>query len=345
MDFIKADKISYSYPVPEGTDVFGENSQKENVQKNHSQKNHSQENHSQKKNSQEDRLLKERFEKEKSQKEQKNERKEPVLREVSLSVHRGQFLCILGRNGSGKSTFARHLNALLVPDEGTIWIDGMDTRDEQHLWDIRKTVGMVFQNPDNQIIGSVVDEDVAFGLENIGIPSEEIRNGVQRVLDQVGMGEYVKASPNKLSGGQKQRVAVAGVLAMCPKCIVLDESTSMLDPHGRGEVMDTVRKLNQEQNITVISITHYMEEALEADYIFVMDQGQLVLQGTPREIFSQEEELEALGLKLPQLCQLAKALRKEGMQIPRGICSAEELKAAVTSELAGQKQAETEALS
>lgn len=258
--------------------------------------------------------------------ERKTEDIKKALENVSLSVRHGQFICILGRNGSGKSTFAKQLNALITPTEGTLWIDGMDTKDESKLWDIRRTVGMVFQNPDNQIIGSIVDEEVAFGLENIGASAPDIRKGVYRALEDVHMKEYAKASPNRLSGGQKQRVAVAGVLAMSPKCIVLDESTAMLDPKGRKEVMDTVKKLNRENGITIISITHYMEEALEADYIFVMDGGHLRMEGTPREIFSMEEEIEALGLKLPQLCQLAKALREGGMDIRRGITSEEELK-------------------
>ena len=254
------------------------------------------------------------------------EQRKPALAEVSLSVRPGQFICILGRNGSGKSTFARHLNALLVPTEGTLWIDGIDTKDEERVWDIRKTVGMVFQNPDNQIIGSIVDEDVAFGLENIGAPTEVIRQEVYRALDQVEMSEFAKVSPNKLSGGQKQRVAVAGVLAMSPKCIVLDESTAMLDPRGRREVLNTVKKLNKEEGITILSITHYMEEALDADYIFVMQDGKVVMQGTPKEIFSREEEIETLGLQLPQLCQLAKELREAGLDIPPGTITAEELR-------------------
>ena len=207
--------------------------------------------------------------------------KRKALEDVSLCVRPGQFICILGHNGSGKSTFAKHLNALITPTEGTLWIDGMDTKDEEKLWEIRRTVGMVFQNPDNQIIGSIVDEEVAFGLENIGASTRDIRKGVYKALEEVNMKEYAKVSPNKLSGGQKQRVAVAGVLAMNPKCIVLDESTAMLDPRGRKEVMDTVKKLNKDDGITIISITHYMEEALEADYIFVMENGHLKMQGTP----------------------------------------------------------------
>ena len=207
----------------------------------------------------------------------------------------------------------------------------MDTKDEEKLWEIRRTVGMVFQNPDNQIIGSIVDEEVAFGLENIGASTRDIRKGVYKALEEVNMREYAKVSPNKLSGGQKQRVAVAGVLAMNPKCIVLDESTAMLHPRGRKEVMDTVKKLNKDDGITIISITHYMEEALEADYIFVMEHGHLKMQGTPKEIFSREEEIEELGLKLPQLCQLAKVLRESGMDIPLGITSEEELKEAIAA--------------
>ncbi|MBR3004312.1 MAG: energy-coupling factor transporter ATPase [Lachnospiraceae bacterium] len=253
----------------------------------------------------------------------------PALKDVSFDVEAGQFICILGRNGSGKSTLARHLNALLVPNEGTLWIDGMDSKDASKLWDIRGNVGMVFQNPDNQIIGSVVDEDVAFGLENIGVPSEEIQRRVAQSLENVGIAKYAKSSPNKLSGGQKQRVAVAGILAMNPKCIVLDESTAMLDPRGREEVMETVRKLNKEQGITVITITHYMDEALMADHIFVMIDGQIAMQGTPGEVFEREDILERAGLRLPQICQLAHELRKAGMDIPKGVLTADELKEAV----------------
>ena len=288
MDIIKADKISYSYPV------FDEDEQAQETAKSEAEK-------------------------------------RKALEDVSLSVRPGQFICILGHNGSGKSTFAKHLNALITPSEGTLWIDGKDSKDEEKLWEIRRTVGMVFQNPDNQIIGSIVDEEVAFGLENIGASTRDIRKGVYKALEEVDMREYAKVSPNRLSGGQKQRVAVAGVLAMNPKCIVLDESTAMLDPRGRKEVMDTVKKLNKNDGITIISITHYMEEALEADYIFVMEQGHLKMQGTPKEIFSREEEVEQLGLKLPQLCQLARSLREGGMDIPLGITSEEELKEAIAA--------------
>ncbi len=254
-----------------------------------------------------------------------------ALDDMSVQIEEGSFVCILGHNGSGKSTFAKLINGLNLPSEGTILVSGKDTKNEQEIWDIRKSTGMVFQNPDNQIIGSIVDEEVAFGLENIGASTRDIRKGVYKALEEVDMREYAKVSPNRLSGGQKQRVAVAGVLAMNPKCIVLDESTAMLDPRGRKEVMDTVKKLNKNDGITIISITHYMEEALEADYIFVMEQGHLKMQGTPKEIFSREEEVEQLGLKLPQLCQLARSLREGGMDIPLGITSEEELKEAIAA--------------
>lgn len=249
----------------------------------------------------------------------------PALDEVDIEIEQGDFVCILGRNGSGKSTLARHLNALLIPDEGTLWVDGKDTKDEDVLWDIRAAVGMVFQNPDNQIIASVVEEDVAFGLENTAVPTEEIQKKVPEALKAVQMAEYAKSSPNRLSGGQKQRVAVAGILAMSPRCIVLDEATAMLDPRGRSEVMDTVVRLNKEQNITIIAITHYMDEALMADKIFVMGEGKVCLQGTPRQVFQKTEILDALGLKLPEICLLAKELREAGLAIPEDILYKEEL--------------------
>ena len=249
-----------------------------------------------------------------------------AIDDVSLSIEPGQFVCILGRNGSGKSTFARHLNALLVPDAGTLWVNGMDSKDAQHILDIRKSVGMVFQNPDNQIVATIVEEDVAFGPENIGVPSEEIVSEVERSLERVNMSEYAKSSPNNLSGGQKQRVAVAGILAMHPECIVLDESTSMLDPRGRREIMEAVHALNKEQGITIICITHYMDEAMDADRIFVMDNARVILEGTPKEIFSQTEKIKQAGLMLPQICELAEVLRSEGLDIPEGIISEEELK-------------------
>ena len=255
----------------------------------------------------------------------------PALSDVDFDVEKGDFICILGQNGSGKSTLARHLNALLVPDEGTLRINGMDTKNEDVIRDIRACVGMVFQNPDNQIIASVVEEDVAFGLENTSVPSKDMQLKVKEALESVGMGEYAKASPNRLSGGQKQRVAVAGILAMSPECIVLDEATAMLDPKGRAEVMDTALRLNKERNITLIAITHYMDEALCADKIFVMDKGRIELSGTPREVFGQEERLKELGLKLPEICVIANKLRRAGLPIPEGILYEGELKNAVIS--------------
>ena len=244
---------------------------------------------------------------------------------VSLEVEEGQFIAILGHNGSGKSTLAKHINAILVPSEGTLYVDGKDTRDPKHLWEIRQTAGMVFQNPDNQIIGTIVDEDVAFGPENMGVPKEEIWRRVEKSLKSVGMWEYRSHSPNKLSGGQKQRVAIAGVVAMQPKCIVLDEPTAMLDPNGRKEVIRTIRELNQEEKVTVILITHYMEEVIHADQVFVMDDGKIVMHGTPREIFSQVERLKQLRLDVPQVTLLAYELKKAGVDLPDGILSIDEL--------------------
>ena len=245
--------------------------------------------------------------------------------DVSLSVKAGDFVAILGHNGSGKSTLAKHLNALLLPTGGTVWVDGKNTREDQNLWEIRQTAGMVFQNPDNQIIGTVVDEDVAFGPENMGVPKEEIWQRVEESLKAVGMWEYRSNSPNKLSGGQKQRVAIAGVVAMEPKCIVLDEPTAMLDPLGRREVIDTVHELNRQKHVTIILITHYMEAAIDADYCFVMDEGKIAMQGTPREIFSQAEKLKELRLDVPQVTQLAWELKKSGLDLPDGILRKEEL--------------------
>ena len=224
---------------------------------------------------------------------------------VSLDIAPGEFIAILGHNGSGKSTLAKHMNAILNPTEGTVWVDGMDSSEDEHIWEIRQTAGMVFQNPDNQIIGQVVEEDVGFGPENMGIPTEEIWQRVEESLKAVGMYEYRKHSPNKLSGGQKQRVSIAGVLAMHPKCIVLDEPTAMLDPKGRKEVIRAARALNQVENITVILITHYMEETIYADRIFIMDEGKIALEGTPREIFSQVERLKDLRLDVPQATLLS----------------------------------------
>ncbi len=248
-----------------------------------------------------------------------------ALDDVDMSVSQGDFIAILGHNGSGKSTLARHFNALLHPLEGTVYIDGNDTRDDEHLWDIRQTAGMVFQNPDNQIIGGLVEEDVAFGPENMGVESKEIWKRVVKSLKSVGMYEYRKSMPQRLSGGQKQRVAIAGVLAMQPKCIILDESTAMLDPGGRYEVLSAVRELNKKEKITVILITHYMEDAVYADKVYVMDKGKIVMYGTPKEVFTRDEELEEIGLTIPKASLLARELRKMGMDIPQGIITVEEL--------------------
>ncbi len=249
--------------------------------------------------------------------------------QVSLDIRQGEFVAILGHNGSGKSTLAKHINAILNPTDGTVWVDGMDTAKEDKVWDIRQTAGMVFQNPDNQIIGQVVEEDVGFGPENMGIPTKEIWERVEESLKAVGMYAYRKHSPNKLSGGQKQRVSIAGVLAMHPKCIVLDEPTAMLDPSGRREVIRAVRALNQVEEVTVILITHYMEEIIHADRVFVMDEGKIAMEGTPREIFSQVEKLKGLRLDVPQVTLLAYELQKRGMALPDGILTMEELADAI----------------
>ena len=251
--------------------------------------------------------------------------KSRAIYEVSLDIEPGQFIAILGHNGSGKSTLAKHMNALLVPSDGTMWVDGMDTKEDEHLWDVRQSAGMVFQNPDNQIIGTVVEEDVGFGPENLGVPTEEIWQRVEDSLKAVGMIEYRHHSPNKLSGGQKQRVAIAGVMAMRPKCIVLDEPTAMLDPNGRKEVLRSVMELRKREHITVILITHYMEEVVDADHVFVMDHGHVVMQGTPREIFSQVDTLKHYRLDVPQVTILADELRKRGLDIPAGVLKKEEL--------------------
>lgn len=244
---------------------------------------------------------------------------------VDLHVERGEFVAILGHNGSGKSTLAKHINAILVPTGGTLYVDGMDTADEANIWNIRESAGMVFQNPDNQIIGTVVDEDVGFGPENMGVPSAEIWARVEESLKAVDMWEYRGHSPNKLSGGQKQRVAIAGVVAMHPKCIVLDEPTAMLDPNGRKEVIRTVRALNQVEEVTVLLITHYMEEVIYADQVIVMDDGRIVMQGTPKEIFSQVELLKKYRLDVPQVTLLAYELKQAGVDLPEGILSVDEL--------------------
>ena len=251
--------------------------------------------------------------------------KSRAIDEVSLDIEPGQFIAILGHNGSGKSTLAKHMNALLVPSDGTMWVDGMDTKEDEHLWDVRQSAGMVFQNPDNQIIGTVVEEDVGFGPENLGVPTEEIWQRVEDSLKAVGMIEYRHHSPNKLSGGQKQRVAIAGVMAMRPKCIVLDEPTAMLDPNGRKEVLRSVMELRKREHITVILITHYMEEVVDADHVFVMDHGHVVMQGTPREIFSQVDTLKHYRLDVPQVTILPDELRKRGLDIPAGVLKKEEL--------------------
>lgn len=249
--------------------------------------------------------------------------------DVDLEIEQGDFIAILGHNGSGKSTLAKHMNAILYPTEGTIWVDGKDTKEEENLWDIRQSAGMVFQNPDNQIIGQVVEEDVGFGPENMGIPTREIWERVEESLKAVGMYDFRKASPNKLSGGQKQRVSIAGVLAMHPKCIILDEPTAMLDPSGRKEVIRSVRALNDVEKVTVILITHYMEEIIYADKVFVMDKGRIAMTGTPREIFSQVSRLQELRLDVPQVTLLAHELKKQGILLPDGILTTQELIAAL----------------
>jgi energy-coupling factor transporter ATPase len=244
---------------------------------------------------------------------------------VNLDVKKGDFIAIIGANGSGKSTLAKHINAILYPTEGTVWVNGLNTSKEENLWEIRRTAGMVFQNPDNQIIATVVEEDVGFGPENLGVPTEEIWQRVEDSLKAVGMLEYRTQSPNKLSGGQKQRVAIAGIMAMKPECIVLDEPTAMLDPSGRREVISTIHWLNKHENITVILITHHMDEVINADKVFVMEDGMIVMQGTPREIFSRIPEIKKYRLDVPQVTELAYELKKTGLDIPDGILSVDEL--------------------
>lgn len=248
-----------------------------------------------------------------------------AINEMDLDIKEGDFVAILGHNGSGKSTFAKQINGILLPTEGTVWVSDMNTADDSHIWDIRKTAGMVFQNPDNQIIGNVVEEDVGFGPENLGVPTDEIWRRVDESLEAVGMTAYRLKSPNKLSGGQKQRVAIAGVMAMRPRCIILDEPTAMLDPNGRKEVIRTVRELNRKEGITVLLITHYMEEVIDADRVIVMDDGKLVMDGTPREIFSRVAELKSYRLDVPQVTELAWELKQEGVDLPDGILTIEEL--------------------
>lgn len=249
----------------------------------------------------------------------------PALRDVSVQIEKGSFTVVLGHNGSGKSTFAKHLNAVLLPCGGAVYVDGMDTRDEKLLLEIRRRTGMVFQNPDNQIVANVVEEDVAFGPENLGVPTAEIRRRVDDALAAVGMEQFASHAPHLLSGGQKQRIAIAGILAMHPDCIVLDEPTAMLDPHGRKEVMDTVHELNEKEGITIVLITHFMEEAVTADHVMVIDKGHLRMEGTAREVFSQADKLTALGLDVPVAADLAHGLRKKGFHIPEDCLTDEEL--------------------
>ncbi|MCD8223215.1 MAG: energy-coupling factor transporter ATPase [Clostridiales bacterium] len=248
-----------------------------------------------------------------------------AIDDLSVDIKEGDFVAILGHNGSGKSTFAKQVNALLLPTEGTVWVSDMNTADESHIWDIRRNAGMVFQNPDNQIIGNIVEEDVGFGPENIGVPTDDIWKRVDASLEAVGMTAYRLKSPNKLSGGQKQRVAIAGVMAMKPRCIIMDEPTAMLDPNGRKEVLRTVHELNQKEGITVLLITHYMEEVIDADRVIVMDDGHLVMDGTPKEIFSRVEELKSYRLDVPQVTELAYELKKAGVGLPDGILTIDEL--------------------
>lgn len=257
--------------------------------------------------------------------EENEEEVNRAIDDLNLDIEKGDFVAILGHNGSGKSTFAKQVNALLMPTDGTLWISDMNTQDEDKIWEIRKKTGMVFQNPDNQIIGNIVEEDVGFGPENIGVPTDEIWKRVDDSLEAVGMTAYRKQSPNKLSGGQKQRVAIAGVMAMRPQCIVLDEPTAMLDPNGRSEVIRTVRDLNQKEGVTVLLITHYMEEVIHADRVIVMDDGKIVMDGTPREIFSKVDELKHYRLDVPQVTELAYELKKSGLPVPDGILTRQEL--------------------
>lgn len=252
-----------------------------------------------------------------------------AIDDVSIEIKEGEFVAVLGHNGSGKSTFAKQLDAILLPTDGTVWIQGLDTSKEENLWEVRKKTGMVFQNPDNQLVATVVEEDIAFGPENMGVEPKEIRKRVDEALATVRMSEYATHTPSKLSGGQKQRIAIAGVLAMKPKCIVLDEPTAMLDPVGRRDVMETIERLNREEGITMILITHYMDEAVRADKVFVIDDGDLVMQGTPKEIFSQVETLQKYGLDVPQVTEVAYLLRKEGVELPADILTIEEMVGAI----------------
>ena len=257
------------------------------------------------------------------------EEKVAALKNVNIEINKGDFVAVLGHNGSGKSTFAKHINALVQPTGGTLWVDDMDTKNDELVWEIRQTAGMVFQNPDNQLVATVVEEDIAFGPENMGVEPKAIRKRVDEALATVRMSEYATHTPSKLSGGQKQRIAIAGVLAMKPQCIVLDEPTAMLDPVGRRDVMETIERLNREEGITMILITHYMDEAVRADKVFVIDDGDLVMQGTPKEIFSQVETLQKYGLDVPQVTEVAYLLRKEGIDLPADILTIEEMVGAI----------------
>ena len=252
-----------------------------------------------------------------------------ALNHVNLSIEQGSFVAVLGHNGSGKSTFAKHINALVRPTEGVLWVNGYDTQNEELIWDIRQSAGMVFQNPDNQLVATVVEEDIAFGPENMGVPSEQIRKRVDDALNAVGMLEYKQHSPAKLSGGQKQRIAIAGVLAMKPKCIVFDEPTAMLDPVGRKDVMNTILQLNKEEGMTIVLITHYMDEAVKAEKVFVIDDGNMVLEGTPKEVFPQVETLKSYGLDVPQVTETAYELKKMGISISQYILTVEEMVGAI----------------
>ncbi|MCI8630025.1 MAG: energy-coupling factor transporter ATPase [Firmicutes bacterium] len=252
-----------------------------------------------------------------------------ALNHVNLSIEQGSFVAVLGHNGSGKSTFAKHINALVRPTEGVLWVNGYDTKNEELIWDIRQSAGMVFQNPDNQLVATVVEEDIAFGPENMGVPSEEIRKRVDEALQSVGMLEYKEHSPSKLSGGQKQRIAIAGVLAMKPKCIVFDEPTAMLDPVGRKDVMETILRLNKQEGMTIILITHYMDEAVQAEKVFIIDDGNIVLEGTPKQVFPQVETLKSYGLDVPQVTETAYELKKMGIEISQDILTIEEMVGAI----------------
>lgn len=267
--------------------------------------------------------------------EEKIEEVKRAIDGVDLDIEKGSFVAVLGHNGSGKSTFAKHINGLLLPTEGTVWVGEMDTKDEEHIWDVRKTAGMVFQNPDNQIVANVVEEDVAFAPENLGVPTAEIRRRVDDALAAVGMTEFTRHAPHLLSGGQKQRVAIAGVIAMEPECIVLDEATAMLDPSGRREVLDTVHRLNRERGITVVHITHHMSEAEDADRVIVMNDGVVAMDGAPREIFSRVEELQALGLAAPDTVELLRRLNRHGMDLPLTAITVDECARAIFQALHG----------